>query len=559
MLSAAGSLVLLAGPLVSGASAQPTNDAVPVISGNVWVGQTLSLQQGTWEASPQLTDQWEDCNSSGDVCAPIHDETGLAYTVATSDLGYKIEVAETATAPDSSTATGDSNLTATIAPPGNQSPPAISGIPAQGQTLTASAGAWTDDPTSYAYQWEDCNVFGGGCTPIPGAIQQSYTAGPGDVGSTFVVQETAFDASTASTPADSGPTDVIQTGSSVQLVSSRSTAVVNQTMVLAATVTAAASGASPVGSVTFTSGGAAIAGCSGVPVNGAGQSQTVLCQASFPAGQAHLAAGFAPSSGAVVLGSTSPTVTLPVGRDPTHIALSVAKQIMAGTRLTYSASVSVTAEGGQMVHPTGFVEFLDRGTPIPACTRQRIIKLAATCSVTYVLPGGHVISASYRGDSNFTSVTSSGSELRVTPIPTRGEIASTLQWTFFFTPSYTEVIGLALSGVPAGASVQLGCHGPGCPFSTRREPLPRAPGCHSSSPAACPVSALSLTPGLAGRRFGVGAQITLMIGHANYVGKYYSFTVRARTQPRVRIACLAPGSPFPGVACSFGQTASGAG
>jgi Bacterial Ig-like domain (group 3) len=558
LLSAAGSLALLGGPLVSGASAQPSNDAVPVISGNGWVGQTLSLQQGTWEASPQLSDQWQDCNSSGDVCAPIQNATGLAYTVATSDLGYKIEVAETATAPDSGTATADSNLTATIAPPSNQSPPAISGTPAQGQTLTASTGAWTNDPTSYAYQWEDCNVVGG-CTPIPGATQQSYTAGPGDVGSTFVVQETAFDASTASTPADSSPTDVIQTGSSVQLVSSHSTAVVKQTVVLAATVTAAANGASPEGSMTFTSGGVAIAGCSGMAVNGAGQSQTVLCEASFPAGQAHLAAVFNPGSGAVVLGSTSPTVTLRVWRAPTHIALSVAKQVMAGTRVTYGASVSVTAHGGQTAQPTGFVEFLDHGTPIPACTRQRIIKLAATCLVTYVLPGAHVITAGYRGDSNFTPVTSSGSGLNVTPIPVKGEIASTLEWTFFFSPSYTEVIGLTLSGVPAGASVQLGCHGPGCPFSTRREPLPRAPACHSSSPAVCPVSSLSLTSGLAGRRFGVGAQITLMIGHANYVGKYYSFTVRARAQPRVRIACLAPDSPVPGVACSFGQTARGAG
>jgi len=559
LLSAAGSLMLLAGPLISGASAQPANDAVPVISGNAWVGQTLSLQPGTWEGSPQLSDQWEDCNSSGDVCAPIQTPTGTSYTVAPSDLGYRIEVAETATAQDSSIATADSNLTTTIAPPSDQSPPAISGPPVQGQTVTASTGAWTNDPTSYAYQWEDCNVSGGACTPIPGATQQSYTTGPSDVGSTLLVQVTASDASTAGTPADSNPTDVTQTGSSVQLVTSDSTAVVNQTVVLTATVIAAASSASPVGSVTFTSGGAAIAGCSGVAVNGAGQSQTVVCQASFPAVQAHLAAVFDPGSGALVLGSTSLTVTLPVGRDSTHIALSVAKQVMAGTRLTYSASVSVTAQGAQTVQPTGVVEFLDHGTPIRACTRQRMVKLGATCSVTYVLPGAHVITATYRGDNNFTPVTSSGSTLTVTPIPIKGEIASILQWTFLFTPSYTEVLGLTLSGVPAGASVQLGCHGPGCPFSTRRKPLPRAAACHSSNPAACPASALSLTSALAGRRFGAGAQITLMIGHANYVGKYYSFTVRARAQPRVRIACLAPGSPIPGAACSFGQTASGAG
>jgi len=559
-MSVGGALVLLGGPLVSGAAAQPpTNDTVPVISGNAWVGQTLSLQQGTWEDAPHLSDQWEDCNSAGDVCAPIPNSTGDTYTITTSDLGEKLEEAETATAPDTSTATADSNLTAIIAPPSNQSPPAISGTPAHGQKLTASTGAWTDDPTSYAYQWEDCNVSGGGCTPIPGATQQSYTAAASDSGSTLVVQEIAFDASTASAPAASSPTDVVQTGSSVALLISHSRAVVNQSMVLSATVTAAASGASPMGSMTFTSGGTAIAACSGVAVNAGAQSQTVLCHTSFPAGTAQLAAVFVPSPGSVVLGSASPTVTLAVRRDSTHVALRVARRVMAGTRLTYSATVSATAQGGQTLQPTGFVEFLDHGKAIPACARQRMIKLAATCTATYVLPGKHAITATYRGDSNFNPTTSPGSSLDVTPIPIKGEIASTLQWTFFFSPSYTEVIGLALSGVPAGASVQLGCHGPGCPFATRREPLPGAPACQSAGSAACPLSTLSLTSSLAGRRLGVGAQLTLLIGHANYVGKYYSFTIRARAQPQVRIACLAPGSPIPGAACSFGQTASGAG
>ena len=71
----------------------------------------------------------------------------------------------------------------------------------------------------------------------------------------------------------------------------------------------------------------------------------------------------------------------------------------------------------------------------------------------------------------------------------------------------------------------------------------------SATLKACPGSALSLTSSLAGRRLGVGAQLTLMIGHANYVGKYYSFTVQARKEPMVKIACLAPSSTQPGVGC----------
>jgi hypothetical protein len=560
LLSAAGALVLIAGPLVSGASAQsPTNDAVPVISGNAWVGQTLSLQRGTWEDSPQVSDRWQDCNTAGDVCAPIQNATGATYTVATSDLGHTIQVAETATAPDTSTATALSNRTPTITPPSNQAPPTVSGTLAPGQTLTASTGSWTDDPTAYAYQWEDCASSGAGCAPIAGATQPTYTVAPSDAGSTLVVQETAFDESTPGAPADSGPTGVVPSASAVALAVSHAGVIVNQTVVLAATVTAAETGASPAGSITFTAGGKAISVCTGVAVNGAGQSETVSCKASFPAGHAQLAAVFNPSPGSVVLGSASPTVTLPVRRDPTRITLRVAKQVMAGTRLAYSATLSIPSEGGHTFRPSGSIEFSDHGKPIPACARQRMIKFAATCPVTYVLPGKHTITAGYRGDINFAPATSAGSGLSVTPIPVTGEIDSTLQWTFYFTPSYTEVVALMLSGIPSGASVQLGCDGLGCPFTRRDEALPGAATCVSAGRAGCASYTLSLTSSLAGRRLGVGAQITLLIAHADYVGKYYSFTVRPRAQPLIRISCLAPDSPIPGAACAFGQTASGAG
>ena len=554
-----GALLLLAGPLAIEALAQETPAPPPSISGNPWVGQTLTLQQGTWGAGDSVSDQWQDCDASLDTCSPIENATGGTYTVTASDLGYVIHVAETATAPDSTTTIAWSNATPTVAPPSNQTPPAISGTPEQGETLTASTGQWTNEPTSYTYQWEDCNSAGAGCAPIGGATGPTYTVGASDTGSTFVVQETAFDETTASAPANSSPTAVAETGSSVQLVSSHSSAVVNQSVELAATVTAQSNTTAPAGSMTFTNGATAIPGCANVAVTAAGQSQTVLCSAAFPAGTVHLAAVFTPGAGSLVLGSTSPTVTLPVTRDPTHLALRVAKQAMAGTRLTYTATLSVPAESGHALAPTGTIAFLDHGKAISGCTSQRMTKLVATCVTTYVLPGQHTITAVYRPDANFAGTTSSGSSLTVTPIPVIGEVTSTLNWTFYFTPAYTNVVHLILQGIQSGSSVQVGCHGHGCPFASRRLAVPRAAPCTGAHAANCPTSSMSLTSSLAGRRLGVGAQITVMVAHANYVGKYYSFTVRPRAQPRVRIACLAPDSPIPGADCSFGATASGAG
>ena len=45
----------------------------------------------------------------------------------------------------------------------------------EGQTLSASTGTWTESPTSYAYQWQDCNSSGESCATISGATTSSYT------------------------------------------------------------------------------------------------------------------------------------------------------------------------------------------------------------------------------------------------------------------------------------------------------------------------------------------------------------------------------------------------
>ncbi len=73
---------------------------------------------------------------------------------------------------------------ATTTAPANTAPPAISGTAQQGQTLTTSPGSWSNSPASYAYQWQDCNTSGAGCTTITGASSSSYTLRASDVGHT---------------------------------------------------------------------------------------------------------------------------------------------------------------------------------------------------------------------------------------------------------------------------------------------------------------------------------------------------------------------------------------
>jgi large repetitive protein len=94
-------------------------------------------------------------------------------------------------------------------PPANTSPPTISGTALQGQTLTASPGNWSRNPTSYAYQWQRCNASGGACASLAGASATTYTLTSGDVGSTMRVVVTAKNSSGSGT-ANSAVTAVVQ-------------------------------------------------------------------------------------------------------------------------------------------------------------------------------------------------------------------------------------------------------------------------------------------------------------------------------------------------------------
>ena len=95
--------------------------------------------------------------------------------------------------------------TTTVSAPVNLGPPTISGAAQQGQTLSASAGTWSNSPTSYAYQWKRCDTSGANkrCD-TSGATSASYLLASGDVGATIRVIVTASNSggsSSATSPA----------------------------------------------------------------------------------------------------------------------------------------------------------------------------------------------------------------------------------------------------------------------------------------------------------------------------------------------------------------------
>jgi hypothetical protein len=106
--------------------------------------------------------------------------------------------------------------------------PTIAGTAQQNQTLGEQHGTWLGSPTSYTYQWSDCDSAGANCTAISGASAQSYTLGSFDVGHTIRVQETAANSFGASAPVLSAATGVVVAGGAP--VSSASTEAVAPTV-----------------------------------------------------------------------------------------------------------------------------------------------------------------------------------------------------------------------------------------------------------------------------------------------------------------------------------------
>jgi hypothetical protein len=94
--------------------------------------------------------------------------------------------------------------------PANTALPTITGTAALGQVLTAHNGSWSNEPTSFSYQWLRCDSTGANCVEIAEATASTYTLAQADVGSTLRVAVTATNTGGKSAPATSGATGVVQ-------------------------------------------------------------------------------------------------------------------------------------------------------------------------------------------------------------------------------------------------------------------------------------------------------------------------------------------------------------
>jgi len=170
----------------------PTNRSLPEVSGPAEQGQTLDASTGAWDGGAQAYHyQWLDCDASGENCADTGDDSS-AYTLTGDDVGDTVRVIVTAVNDGAETgATSDqTDVVQQAAQPGNEQTPVITGVAQQGNTLTTTTGTWDGNPSSFDYQWQDCDVSGQNCTNT-GTDSDTYALSAGDVGHTVQVIVTA--------------------------------------------------------------------------------------------------------------------------------------------------------------------------------------------------------------------------------------------------------------------------------------------------------------------------------------------------------------------------------
>ena len=192
----------------------PANTALPTIAGTAKDGETLTAGTGSWSNNPtSFTYQWRRCSSSGSDCRDIGNDR-QTYKLADNDVGdtIRVEVKGKNQFGSSTATSAQTGLVAAAGPaPASTTPPVVSGTPRDGQTLAASAGAWANSPTRFAYQWLRCDTAGNNCAAIGSGQTQRLTAS--EVGHTIRVTVSATNAYGTST-ATSAPTAVVAAATS---------------------------------------------------------------------------------------------------------------------------------------------------------------------------------------------------------------------------------------------------------------------------------------------------------------------------------------------------------
>ena len=175
--------------------APPASASPPTLAGAPVENETLLADPGAWTGAPTLYAYRWQRSAGGQTWTDVPDAAGATYLLTGADVGLGVRVLVTATNEGGSGA-APSAATGPIAPAGPPTPPAVvdpptvAGTPRLGVALTATTGAWTGWPRSYAYLWRR-SADGQTWEDIAGARIAAYVPVEADVGARLSVTVTA--------------------------------------------------------------------------------------------------------------------------------------------------------------------------------------------------------------------------------------------------------------------------------------------------------------------------------------------------------------------------------
>jgi hypothetical protein len=310
-------------------------------------------------------------------------------------------------------------------------------------TLTAAVNAAlpaTGNPSGTVTFFAD-GVQVGSATAISAGQAQVTTAAL-SVGSHVITATYSGDGNFLAGTSGTFAQTVVRDGSAVAVVSDHSPAVAGQTVDFTATVSAAFPGAGvPTGTVTFYADGVAIAGGSNVALSaGTATVSTAALGTSghtitvVYGGDAHFTA-----SGSNALSQSQQ-------QDVTAVALNVgAGTAVYGQGLSTTATVTAAAPGSGT--PTGAVTFYDNSSGSPVAIGQAtVVSGVATLAGLNPSAGGYSITATYSGDVNYATATSSASPVTVTAASTTTVLSGSTTGVYGQTLSLTATVAAVAPG-----------------------------------------------------------------------------------------------------------------
>lgn len=182
------------------AAGDPENTTAPAITGTPHVGDTLTVDSGTWTGADNgFLYKWSD--GTNDDLTQLNTDT---YTLQDADLGKTITATVTALG-DGTTNNVDAVSNGVVVLANSVTvvtQPTISGTAVVGSTLTATPGTYAGPGLTYTYQWFEftpvTETGGGSGSEIDGATGLTYV-----VTNDVIGQHIGFDVTATATDGDS--------------------------------------------------------------------------------------------------------------------------------------------------------------------------------------------------------------------------------------------------------------------------------------------------------------------------------------------------------------------